>query len=392
MKKCPSCAEEIQEAAVKCRFCGEVLSNRETSLLGEVAGAEIKLKTMILDVPTYARTFLKILKAPTKYFRHLTYTDKDSFKHGIAFMLQGIALSFVILTIGWAVPQFLASFAAMDVSLSSEYATRSQEVKSVLPPPLAKEWFKQSELILIVRTLPEDRFRRMLDRLRDLAEKEPDLLEQAIKGSLTFDDRVDSRQRILYFFYALDPEKGTLLHRTREIVSILPKYELKPHVDFLIRNILLWYFACYTISWFMQLRLNDGNKRAVFVIGAYLLGFLGPVVETFRTLGSIYLVTTLPNYVQRVSYFLMEAEATGTSTTRSFVSSDILLFLLGIILVRWAPVVIAIGVFFIGTRSAYQVSKARALTAATIGVGVGLMAMEVVGRLVVMLLAPTGLL
>lgn len=362
-------------------------------MLAEMAGAELKIKTLILDFPTFARNFFKILKAPIGFFRYQNYADRDGFRRAIAFGLQGLTVSFIILTAGWAIPQFLASFAALDVSLPwDQYAMRAQQLKTVLPPSLAREWFKQAELILIVHTLPEERFQRLLGRLRELSDNNPDLLEQAIKGSLTPDDKVDSRRRISNFFFALDPRAGPLLHATHAMVSLVPRYELKPHVDFLLRNLLLWYLTCWMVSWFMPRRVNDPRRRAAFTIGAYLVGFLGPIVQTFKTLVNVYLVTTLPHYVRTVSYIL-EAEASAPSPwSLGAVPFERLALLVGNLLFRVVLVGIAIGAFFIGTRSVYGMSKARALVAAVLGVAVGLVGMNVVGRLLVILLAPTGLL
>jgi hypothetical protein len=53
MRKCPFCAEEIQDDAVKCKHCGEWLSNKPSTILTEMMKRkEILDKTGIPDTAT----------------------------------------------------------------------------------------------------------------------------------------------------------------------------------------------------------------------------------------------------------------------------------------------------------------------------------------------------
>src|SRR5687767_1856638 len=85
---------------------------REPSVFRELADADIKLSTLLFDFPDYARRFTQILKAPIGFFRGFPRVSKSEFKSSIVFMLQSTTLSFVIFTVGWALPRSIANFVA----------------------------------------------------------------------------------------------------------------------------------------------------------------------------------------------------------------------------------------------------------------------------------------
>jgi hypothetical protein len=365
--------------------------DREDQPLKELAEAEIKLSSLILDFGSYKRRFSRILKSPLGFFRgfeRVERADAAELKQSVTFMLQGISLAFLIFTASWSLPRVVAGYAATQVPLIGgsrsdldAFRERLQHLNRTLPADLMKTWREQEELMLALRVLPEPRFRHMLERLADLKQSNPELLTLAIDGSFAHGERFGGRGYILTFFLALDPGSGPFLHDTWQLTSIGPKRELPPHVDFLLRNILLWYLTGFLVSRLVR----TGDRRTPFAMAAFLVGFLSPLYQAYTTIVHLYLAATLPAYIRHASLGVIG----GVGGVFPFEN----LLLAAARMIGPALLVgFAVAALAAGLQSAGAVSRNRAWTAAVLGTGLALGFAEAATFLLTLILAPTGLL
>jgi hypothetical protein len=397
MKTCANCGEEIGDAAT-CPFCRAAVAIPQVSVLAQVADAEIKLRTLILSFPLYVHTFIEILKSPIGTFGKLDYAAADGLKRAVAFMVQGIAIGYVAFVIGLMLPQSIAGWLTTSPPLLTgsvqqliDYARRIEDVKGALTPALAREWFKQTELMLAVRVLPEEPFQRMLQRVRELSNRNPDYLERAIKGP-SAGERFGGRGYILGFFFALDPLVGGMIEQIEQMTEIGQKYEVKAHIDFLLRATILWLLTCYAVLRFMPSRRDPQKKPGAFIIGAYVMGFLAPLIEGFGALGHTYLAIVLPPYIDKASALLMgQAPAELVQFAGGLFPFENLMLMFAGVAVPAAVLIFALGAFVTGTECVYGISRNRAFAAAGVGLGFGFGMTELVSTMVLAILARTGL-